>query len=62
MSKVEIVFYNGHRLAAIAQPAGGWLVEIIPIAGGKPVLTETFRELPDAMASARAIVDNVELS
>jgi hypothetical protein len=47
-------------LAVIEQAAGGWLVEITPVAGGKPVHTETFRERSDAIAAARVIVDEAE--
>jgi hypothetical protein len=49
--------YQGHRLTAIPEPGGGYQVEIEPIAGGKPVLTRPFRDLPEAMAEARRIVD-----
>jgi hypothetical protein len=60
MAKVEIIFYKDRRLTVIEQAAGGWLVSIVPIAGGKPVHTETFRERSDAIAAARVIVDDAK--
>jgi hypothetical protein len=52
--------YNGFRLTAIEQPAGGHQIEITPLAGGgKLVLTQTFRKLSDAIDAARRIVDKV---
>jgi hypothetical protein len=37
-------------LAAIERAAGGYQVEITPVAGGTPVLTMHFPELPDAIS------------
>jgi hypothetical protein len=55
----QIVWVYKHcQLTVIEQPAGGYHVEIVQIAGGKPVLTKQFREMSDAIDSAHRLVDN----
>jgi hypothetical protein len=57
MANIQVIFYKECRLTVIKQPAGGYQVDIVRIAGAKPVLTKTFRELSDAVDEARWIVD-----
>ena len=58
----SIAIYRNFQLVAIEQPSGRYRVEISPKAGGgEPVLTSEFREVSDAIASARNIIDNVLL-
>jgi hypothetical protein len=59
MTRMIVIFHKGFRLAAIEQPSGGYQVEITPVAGGKPVLTRHFPELPDAIDAARRYVDDL---
>jgi len=54
-----VIFHKGFRLAAIERAAGGYQVEIAPVAGGTPVLTMHFPELPDAIDAARRYVDDL---
>jgi|HubBroStandDraft_5_1064220.scaffolds.fasta_scaffold796755_1 hypothetical protein len=53
MANIQVIFYKECRLTVIKQPAGGYQVDIVRIAGAKPVLTKTFRELSDAVDEAR---------
>ena len=54
----RIIIYRDFQLSAVEQPSGGFKMEIIPWAGGRPItLTQTFSLLEDAFASARKIVD-----
>jgi hypothetical protein len=55
MTTIQI--YRGYRLTPIEQPDGSFRVEISTPGGGKPFSTKTFRDLADAMAEARLIVD-----
>jgi hypothetical protein len=49
--------YAGYRLIAIVQH-GGFAVEIIPVGGGRSMVTLTFGQLDLAIASAKRIVDH----
>ena len=53
----RIVIYRDFQLSSFEQPDGGYKVEIIPWAGGRPMHTATFSLQEDAFASARRIVD-----
>lgn len=51
--------YKGFYLTAVEQPNGGWMVEVVKAGGGgKPHLTQPYREQSDAIASAHRMVDN----
>jgi hypothetical protein len=54
--------YRNFQLVAIEQPSGRYRVEISSKGGGgEPVLTNEFRDVSGAIASARNIIDNVLL-
>jgi hypothetical protein len=55
------MIYREFQLTAVEQPDGQWIVEAVPVdGGGKPFLTQVFRERAGAMASARRMLDNGE--
>ena len=59
MTRMIVIFHKSFRLAAIERRPGGYAVEITPVAGGKPVLTRHFPELPDAIDTGRRYVDDL---
>ena len=56
MERIEAE-HKDHRLIAVPQSDGGYVVEITPTRGGKSFMTTRCMELSDAMANARALLD-----
>jgi hypothetical protein len=48
--------YRGHTLRADTQSGGGVKVRVVA-ADGTEIITNTFRELSEALASARKLID-----
>jgi hypothetical protein len=51
--------YRGYTLTASERPNGGYHVEVGPIGSDRTTSTNTFAQLDDALAEARAIVDGL---
>ena len=58
--RIEVIeVYGSFQLTGVQQPAGGWLVELVPVGGGKPFLSEVHADQHGAFAAARLTIDRV---
>ncbi|QOZ34121.1 hypothetical protein XH92_22685 [Bradyrhizobium sp. CCBAU 53421] len=49
--------YQGHQLTIVEQRGGGYLVEIVPLAGGPLIRTQTYPSTQEAIARAKSTIE-----